>query len=215
MIRRKRILFSTFAMLALMLACVPALPTLPSAPEPLPTFDPNSLQTAIVQTADAAATQTGLVQPPTSTPTSTPRPTHTATETPTPTFIFLLPTLTFTNTPVTIVPVSADYACQVFSQTPENNSIIARGANFDAKWEVVNVGVKEWDRNSMDYLYISGSRIHRQPLYDFEVNVAPRASVELTVSMRAPSDPGSYSTTWRIRVGSTTFCSMNLTIIVN
>ena len=152
---------------------------------------------------------------PTPTPTSTPRATHTPTETATPTFIFLLPTFTFTVTPVTIVPSKAEFACQVISQIPANDSRINRGETFETTWEVVNVGTQGWDRTNTDYLYVSGARLHTQPLYDFDISVASRASVQLTVSMKAPAEPGTYTTAWRIRAGNTTFCPMNLTIIVN
>ncbi len=214
MIQRRYRTPTLLAALLVVLACAPALPSAPAS-ETLPTFDPNSLQTAIVQTAAAAATQTAFMASPTPTPTSSPPPPHTPTETATPTFLFLLPTLTFTITPVTIVPSNAEFACQIVSQTPSNDSRVNRNETFDVTWRVVNVGTRNWDRGSTDFLYVSGARMHLQPLYDFEVSVAKLASVELTVSMQAPSEPGNYTTTWRIRYGNTTFCPMTLDIIVN
>ena len=38
--------------------------------------------------------------------------------------------------------------------------------------------------------------------------------VDIFVEMWAPVDPGTYTTTWKIKVGKTEFCSMNLKIIV-
>ncbi|MBM4427223.1 MAG: hypothetical protein FJ031_08290 [Chloroflexi bacterium] len=73
--------------MALMLACAPVFAP---APQPIPTFDPNSPLTAIVETAAAANTQTALAAPPTIAPTDTPTPTLTPTETATPTFVFFL-----------------------------------------------------------------------------------------------------------------------------
>lgn len=78
------------SLLVIMLACaIPGAPTV----APLPTFDPNSLQTFIVQTAVIAQTQTALVLP---TSTRTPTATFTPSITPssTPTFIFKLNTPT-------------------------------------------------------------------------------------------------------------------------
>ena len=77
-------------MILIMLAC--AVPGAPAV-APLPTFDSNSLQTFIVQTAEAAQTQTALVMP---TFTKTPTTTFTPSITPssTPTFIFKLSTPT-------------------------------------------------------------------------------------------------------------------------
>jgi hypothetical protein len=213
MTRPKFRVFVLLIVTVLMLAC--AVPALAPTPVPIPTFDPNSPLTAIVQTAGAAATQTALVATFTPTPTASPSPTPTITDTPTPTFIFLLPTLTFTSTPVTIVPSSADYACQVISVTPQNESVIARGAAFEAKWRVANTGKEEWLRTSADYIYSSGDRLHRTAGYDFNVSVPSGGTVELVVSMQAPSQPGRFTTSWRIQIGRTVFCPLNLTIVVN
>lgn len=215
MIRRKFKGFSFLFAAALTLAC--AAPALAPTPVPIPTFDPNSPLTAIVQTAGAAATQTALVTTPTFTPTPppSPTPTPTNTETPTPTFIFLLPTLTFTPTQVTIVPSNADFACQVISVTPPNESVIARKASFEAKWRVANTGRQDWLRTSADYIYVSGDRLHKQSGYDFTTSVASGGTVELTVSMQAPGQPGRYTTTWQIVIGKERFCSLRLTIVVN
>jgi hypothetical protein len=86
--------FRTLALLAaiaVILACVPTLA--PSAP---PTLDPPSINTIIAQTAGAAATQTAMWMPPSSTSSLTPLPTNTPRVTPTstPTFIFRLYTAT-------------------------------------------------------------------------------------------------------------------------
>ncbi|WKZ36830.1 MAG: NBR1-Ig-like domain-containing protein [Anaerolineales bacterium] len=212
MIRRNHRTFALLTIAVIMLACAPALAP---ASEPIPTFDPNSIHTVIAQTADAAATQTALVAPPTETSAPTVTPTELPTETPTPTFLFLLPTLTFTPTPVTIVPSKSEYACQIFSQDPQNDSRMARNESFDAKWTVVNVGTQAWERGNSDYLYNSGDRLHKTGGYDFDVTVSSGESVELVVNMQAPGSPGTYKTAWRIVIGKQRFCPLNLTIIVN
>ena len=81
---------SLAVLLIMALAC--AIPGSPSV-APLPTFDPNILETSIAQTAAVAQTQTALKLP---TATLTPRPTYTPSITPTftPTFVWALPTLT-------------------------------------------------------------------------------------------------------------------------
>jgi len=72
-----------------------------------------------------------------------------------------------------------------------------------------------WDRNSADYHYSSGDAIHKAPVYDLQKNIQPGNQGEIVVDMKAPSDPGTYATTWKIRIGSNDFCAMNLTIVVN
>ncbi|HEX2997061.1 MAG TPA: hypothetical protein VHP14_19725 [Anaerolineales bacterium] len=62
--------------LSLLTGCVPGFMT----PTPIPPLDPNAIGTFMVQTADAAATQTMLAMPPsTSTPTLTATPRNTFT----------------------------------------------------------------------------------------------------------------------------------------
>src|SRR5215207_5657329 len=116
-----------FTIAALIMACVPSIAA------PLPTADPNAVNTFIAQTANAAGTRTAAALP-TSTLTATITPTRN-TETPSPTFtstvIFIL------SSPTQPVPPtlsggggvsgggggggtgggtsSADYSCQVIS----------------------------------------------------------------------------------------------------
>jgi hypothetical protein len=213
MIRRSYRKIIILVITASMLACVA--PAIAPAQAPIPTFDPNSINTFIVQTADAAATQTALMLPPTLTSTPTSLPTNTPADTATPTFVFLLPTLSLTPTPVTIVPSKAEYACQIVSQSPQNDSTMAGGESFEAKWMVANVGTQMWDQNNTDYVYNGGDKLHKIAGYDFNTTVPSGRSVELVVSMQAPSNPGTYTTAWRIVVGKERFCPLNLTIIVN
>ena len=193
-----------------MLACVPSLTPV----APIPTFDSNAALTAIVQTSNAAATQTQLFAPPTLTPTVTATRTPFPTETASPTFIFILPTITFIPTKIQPGSSGLQLECQVISQSPANNSVIAPSTTFTAKWTITNVGTYSWPSDNSDYHYVSGAKIHLQSIYDFENSVPSGKTTELTASMKAPAASGSYSTSWRITIGKEQFCPLNLTIIV-
>ncbi len=196
------------------LACVP---TFAPAPTPLPTFDPNSLYTEIAQTANAAATQTQMFITPSATPTFTPPPTKTPSETPTPspTFIFILPTATPSEQPFGVnKPAGTDYACTLLAQSPQDNSLIPAGSLFSVRWQVQNTGKLAWEGQNVDFLYASGTKMHMQPAYDLYKNVAPGEIVDLIVDMKAPGDPGLYTTKWRLRSGKTYFCSVSVTVNV-
>lgn len=197
--------------LFLMLACTP---TLPTTSAPIATFDPNAPQTAIVETAAAAATQTARFAPPTFTSTATPTRTPPPTETVTPTFIFILPTSTIPPTMIEPGSSGALLECQILSQDPPNNKIFDKGALFTAVWIVANVGVNTWPSDNSDYRYASGDMFHLQSIYDFEKNVAAGDTVTLSVAMQAPNQAGRFSTTWQISIGKKKFCPMNITIIV-
>jgi hypothetical protein len=216
MIRRKNRIFSFLITTALVLACAP---TLVPASIPVPTFDPNSINTAIVLTAEAAATQTALMIPPTLTPTVTMFPSNTPppTKTVTPTFIFILPTSTVpSSTPALDTSGSgSQFACRVDSQTPQDKTIFAQGASFDAHWYVTNIGTDTWDSSSTDYRYNNGDKIHKAAIYDLNKSVPSGRQTEIVVGMKAPDSAGTYTTTWKINIGKNKFCSMNLTIIVN
>ncbi|GAB4467671.1 MAG: hypothetical protein Kow0070_30950 [Anaerolineales bacterium] len=86
MIRRKLLLLSLA--LSLLPACMP------SVAAPIPTLDANAISTFIVQTAEAASTQTQAAIPPTPTITPTLRSTFTPEPTATPVPAIIFPTLT-------------------------------------------------------------------------------------------------------------------------
>ena len=213
---RKTKLLVWVTALALIMACVPSLAT-----PPVPTIDPGAVNTFIAQTANAASTQTAA-----SIPTFTPSPTFTPTvftETPFPTatvtFVFILPT----STPL-VIPTftssggggtsSQNYSCQITRVSPANGSRFDPRDDFDAIWTVRNNGQKDWDRNSVDYVYSSGDKIHKVSGYDLDENVRTGNSIDLGVDMQAPKNSGTYTTTWVMRAGDKTFCTMTLSIVV-
>ena len=200
---------------ALMFAC--AVPAIAPASAPVPTLDPNSLNLVIAQTANAAATQTAQMLPPTLTPTVTLVPTSTITETPTATFVFILSTPTVPSATPTLDTSSSapKYACRVESQKPADNTGITKGTDFDMTWHVINIGTETWSSDSTDYRYVGGDKLHKASIYDLNNSVAPGGKTDILVAMKAPSDPGTYTTTWNINVGKNRFCKMNLTILVN
>jgi len=206
------------------MACVPSLGT------PFPTAGPNAVNTFIIQTANAASTQTAAALP-TSTPTATLTATPRNTETPSPTFtstvIFILSSPTKPALPTLSGggggggsggsgggTSSDNYACQVISVSPSNGTSFDPRADFDATWRVKNIGIKGWDRNSTDFYYSSGSKIHQVAGYDMSKDVDPGQTIDLSADMRAPKDSGNYTTTWTLRIGDKNFCNMSLTINV-
>jgi len=192
--------------LILIMACVPTV-----AAPPMPTTDPNAISTYIAQTANAAATQTVAALPtftPTATFTSTPRNTDTPEPTATATVIFRF----FTATP--LGSSNQSYACEIISTTPANGTTFSSRTGFDAVWQVKNTGKNEWDKNTVDYAYLSGDKFHKVAAYDLTTTVARGDTTLLDVAMQAPKNPGTYTTTWSLRVGSSTFCPVSLSITV-
>ena len=208
-------LFVWVTALALIMACAPSLVT-PS----VPTMDPGAVGTFIAQTVNAASTQTAA-----SIPTLTPTPTITPTvntETPIPTATATVIFILSSPTPRVIPTFTSsgggtsteNYSCQVTRVSPANGSTFNPRDDFDAFWTVRNNGQKNWDRNSVDYTYSSGAKIHKISGYDLDENVRTGNSLDLGVDMQAPKDSGTYTTTWTMRAGNKTFCTLTLTIVV-
>jgi hypothetical protein len=210
MMPRNGRLGTVLVVMAVMLACVPTLG--PGAP--LPTFDPNSINTIIVETANAALTQTALFTTPSSTPTATRTPTATLTETPTPvpTIVIVL----FTPTVATPIPQVGgdDFDCSILSQSPADGFGFSAGNEFTVTWAVLNTGLEEWDASSADIRYQSGTKMHLQSAYDLDYNVPPGQQYAVTVQMKAPTESGSYSTVWVIRTNAAEYCRMGISIKV-
>lgn len=212
---RKTKLLLWMTALALIMACVPQL-----AAPPVPTVDSGAVNTFIAQTVAVAGTQTAAAIP-----SLTPSPTITptvATETPLPTatatviFILSSPTPlvipTFTN--VSSGSSNENLSCQVVRVSPANGSTFGPRDDFDAVWTVRNNGQRDWDRRNIDYIYSSGDKIHKVSGYDLSENVRTGNSIDLGVDMQAPKNEGTYNTTWTMRSGDKTFCTLTLTIVV-
>jgi hypothetical protein len=199
--------------LAVIMACVPTI----SAPT-VPTIDPGAVNTFIAQTAVAAINQTAAALPsstPTATFTSTPRNTDTPEPTPTNTIVFILPS----STPV--IPTASGggsgsrrYACQLISMSPPNGTVYKSREDFDAKWSVKNIGQRAWEKDSTDYLYLSGDKLHKVSGYDISKTVKIGDATDIIVDMVAPKQPGTYTTNWTLAIGSELFCTLSLTITV-
>jgi hypothetical protein len=217
-IYRKKILI-WMSVLVVATACV-----MPSVGAPVvPTIDPGAVNTYIAQTANAAATQTVRALP-TSTPTATSTPTPRNTETPSPTatntVVFIL------KSPTPIVPPGSSsgsggtggtgggYACEVVSAYPANGATFSPRTSFEATWTLKNTGAKEWDRNSVDFIYDSGDIIHKVAGYDLTKNVKPGQNITLSVSMQAPKTTANYTSYWTLRTGNITFCRLTVYIFV-
>ncbi len=227
---RKKLIGLLCVTVVFVLACVPALPIV----APLPTQPAGAVETIIAATYGAAQAGTALAIN-RYTPTPSPLPTLTPS---------LTPTVTLTPTSIIVFSIPAgggsgggtgggtgggsgggggggggggnpdDYACVVLSTSPPLGASVPRGKNFNVVWKVLNTGYKTWDHNSVDYRYQSGARIHVQPIYDLPRDVRSQQQIDLVADMTAPTNAGTYSATWVIRVGSRNFCSMQFRVVV-
>jgi hypothetical protein len=210
----------------------------PALVTPPPSSGPGSFETVVVQTADAAYTQTAIVAPSTATATSIPSPTKTFTVTPTPTATVLFLLATNTSLPTGLfagedgdgtgdgngnnngndddddgfvkpTATPSEWACRVLSRSPARNAIIPAGSSFKVTWTVQNTGTKTWPKKGVDVVYVSGARLNAgKPYYDIPAGVGTGGTVTISVTMTVPKRPKEYSTRWSLMVGRREFCSV-------
>jgi hypothetical protein len=161
-----------------------------SSSDVTPTMDANTVRTSAAITAQARLTEMG---PRTAEPTTTPYVTATNTLQPTAT----QPGLS-TNTPAPLVtatnPTSPDVGEWV-SQSPADNTAFAPGAAFKMTWTIKNVGKSTWTR-AYQLRFYANSQLGGPSAINFNKDVPPGETIDLTIDMTAPSTPGDYHSIW-------------------
>ena len=193
-----------------------------------PTIDPNIIQTAAVQTFMVALSQTQAAQP---TATETPSPTATNTAISLPT-INTLPALTATAYPLllptfyrtptgtqytpTVDPALAGVGCNnlrlILEVTIPSGTVFQPGDHFTKTWKVENNGTCNWVYQ-YSLAFISGERMGGDPGY-LSKTIVPGKWTELSVNMRAPKDPGTYTSNWRMTTQSGSPFGATLTVSI-
>ncbi len=74
------------------------------------------------------------------------------------------------------------------------------GEYFSKTWRLVNAGTCTW---TQDYavVWFSGNQLGLNSAQFFSGDVAPGSSVDVTLDMIAPLDPGTYQSNWKLRNG--------------
>ncbi|NPV55547.1 MAG: hypothetical protein HPY76_02580 [Anaerolineae bacterium] len=213
--KSKRILSMTLALTLLLAACVPQI--LP----PAPTAELGAMATAVAATVNAQMTQNAIttmiaeltqaalasatpLPSETSLPTETPPPTMTPTPGNTATLLAsststLVPTIqvTVVNT-ATKVPTPCNQVQFVADVTVPDGTTFAPNAAFTKSWRLKNAGTCAW---TTDYalVYVSGAKMNAPDVIGMGTVVNPGQTVDLSVSLTAPSETGSYRGNWQLR----------------
>ena len=158
----------------------------------------------IIATATLAATATEV-------PAATQAPSFTPADTQAPP-----PAATNTRAPVSnATAIPADYQCSVSLDSPAYLEEFAPRGEMDGKWTVKNTGKLSWGSVDVDVNYISGTNMAQyDDTYNLSKSVAPGESITIVVDMLAPAEPGIYKSAWGLVRGTSTFCTLNLTIQV-
>ena len=124
---------------------------------------------------------------------STPEPTETripATATPIPpTATFIVPTST---------PIPCYWAQFIKDITVPDGTEMDAGKTFTKTWRLKNIGTCTWDTD-FDLVFISGNAMSSPATVDFTDNVQPGETVDVSVSLTAPTEEGEYKGNWMLR----------------
>ena len=145
--------------------------------------------TAAAQTVSAQLTLVSLATP-TVPATNTPVPLP-ATNTPTP------------PPPPTQPPPTATLGCSdtmqfVSDVTVPDNTVMTPGQNFTKTWRIRNTGSCTWS-TAYDTVFVNGNSMGAQSTTALAGSVPPNATVDISVSMSAPSTNGTYRGDYRMR----------------
>lgn len=157
--------------------------------EVTPTLSVESIQTRAVEIFAAGLTQTALAMP-----SETPTPTQTITPTST-----SIPTMTETPTPTLsdtgIVPTSTCYNMAfVTDVTIPDNTTLNPGEKFTKTWRVRNNGSCTWEAG-FKLVFLGGEAMGGSSL-TLEGAVNAGTEAELSVTLTAPTEAGTYRSNW-------------------
>lgn len=184
-----------------------------TAPGTTPATDsPDAVYTSVAQTVVAQMTQIAGNVSPTPTlvavqPTRTPGPSLT----PLPTFTPIIPLPTWTPLP-TFTPIPAEptalpcnLAQFVKDVTVTDGTTFTPGDTFVKTWRLKNTGSCAWTTD-YDLFFVSGDKMNGSTLVDLPKKVSPGDSIDVSVQLTAPAEPGTYLGNWQLRTpGGQTF----------
>jgi hypothetical protein len=168
-----------------------------------PTSDPNTVLTEAVLTVAVRLTQSAALTPspvttqPQEAPTEAPvLPTEPVEEPPAPP----VATATFTPAPqpTTGSANSPDGASFVEDVTVPDGTGAAPGAVFEKIWRIKNTGTTTWS-SAYALVWIEGEKMGSPDSIPMPKEVRPGETVDIAVTLTAPTKPGAYQTFYRLR----------------
>jgi hypothetical protein len=204
----QRLLKSTHLILmAVLLLTACNLPFGDSAPTSAEAARTSAAQTVEVLRTQAASSGVGLVTlPPVNTLTQNTL-TNPATAVPAATLTppnTLVPTKAPTATPnptATFVPIPCDRVDFVTDVTIPDNSIISPGNTFTKTWRLKNSGSCSWTTN-YKLVYASSNQMGGAAATSLPGNVNPGQTIDLSVTMTAPTTTGTHQGYWMLQNAS-------------
>ncbi len=115
--------------------------------------------------------------------------------------ITLAPSATPLPPPTTVPPTATVAACHqarfVADVTVPDGTVLAPGASFTKTWRLKNVGTCTWQNYSL--VFDHGEAMGGPASVPIPATVAPGQQVDVSVTLTAPTKPGTYKGYWRLR----------------
>ncbi len=176
--RNSRSILILVAAMLMVTAC-----NLPRAQSETP--DPNVFLTIAAQTVQAQLTLDALLTPQA---TMTPP----ASETPAPPTLTITPPSTASPTPI------CDLAQFIDDVTVPDGTVFQPGATFTKTWRLKNNGVCTWT-SGYQLIFDSGDSMSGPATQALAGSVAPGQTVDISVTLKAPTAGGTYRGYWKLR----------------
>ena len=90
-----------------------------------------------------------------------------------------------------------DNAALVSTTIPDGSAFLP-GDFFSKSWRIKNTGTCTWT-TAYALVFVSGNRMEGQKVYNFTSNIAPGQSIDLSINLRAPASPGTFTGDWMLR----------------
>lgn len=185
---QRQIFLVVSTLLLLSAAC-----SLPTTPTQSP---PNLAQTQAVETLNSlmteVANQSVTVVPGNQSPTNTPAaPTLAPSATP-------IPTSTQVVLPSPTATQICDAAGFVTDVSVPDGTVLAAGTQFVKTWRLKNTGSCTWTPQYA-IVFDTGDSMSGPAVQTINASVVPNQTVDVSVTLKAPSQPGSYRGNWKMR----------------
>jgi hypothetical protein len=171
-------------------------------PVSTPTLEPEAAKTAAAETVNALRTQIAGTMVPTLEQAGTATQRAAATQTSRATTVpptSTNPLATSTVKPSsTSIPVPCDKLEFVTDVTIPDNTVIAGGSTFTKTWRIKNAGTCTWT-TAYKLVFASGDAMNGPSSVALPGNVNPGGTVDLTVTLTAPGNAGTYQGFWKLQ----------------
>ncbi len=107
----------------------------------------------------------------------------------------------FVPAPQPVRAATCDYILFVADVTVPDGTSFTSGANFNKTWRLKNIGSCTWT-TGYSLVFVDGTQMGPTTSVNLPSNVAPGATIDLTVPMTAPTATGTYRGNWQLKNAS-------------